>query len=98
MLQDKTESVEVGAAVEFFAGQLFGGGVGLGVGRLLQYGKTIAVGQAKVDEFHIVAIPCDENIARLQIAVNDLLGMAVGERVQNLAAYCAPQFWRGILS
>ena len=77
LLQNQSKGVNVGAVIDLIAGQLFRGGVGLGVGGLLEDGESSAVGKSEVDDLHMVAVMGNQDVGGLQVLVYDLFAVEI---------------------
>lgn len=65
----------------------------VGAGGLFQNGIVIGIGETEVDDLHVVAVAGDEDIARLQVAVHNLLAVDVGQGVNKLVYHLATGFF-----
>ena len=95
-LHDDPKGVDVVAHVGHGVLQLFRCHILHGACRLLQDGMTIGVGEAEVDDFHIVAIMGNHDIRGLQVAVHHLLRMDIGDTLGDFAKDALPLLLRGV--
>ena len=78
------ERPDVGPVVDREALEQFRGSERSRTGRSLVDGPGIGIGEAEVDELDIGPVVGDEDVRRLDVPVDDLLGMQVGEGVAEL--------------
>lgn len=64
---------------------LFGSHVFQGAGRLLEDSVAVGISQSEVDDLQVVAVVGHHDVLRLQVAVDYLLRMDIG---QGLGEFC----------
>ena len=95
--QHQAEGKYVSSAVYFSARfHLLRRHIFQGAGRLFQDGIVIGIRETEVDNFHVAAITCDKNVARLEVAVQDLLAVDISQSIYKLVHHLAADFFGGV--
>lgn len=96
LAQDEPKRVDIRPAIKGCTGNLFRRHIVWRAGRLLQNGIIIRIGQAEINDFHIIAIACDQDVSGFEITVKDLLAMDIIQRIDKLVHHFGTHFRRGI--
>ena len=78
------QAVDVVTHVGLARGRLLGCHVAQCAGGLLEDGVGVGVGQAEVNQLHVVPVTGDHDVAGLQVAVHDVAAVHVGQCVEQL--------------
>ena len=95
LLQQQPESILVGTAVDFDTMlQLLRRHITHRASRLFQDGVVVGIRQTEVDDLHVVAIARNKDVARLQVTVQDLFAVDVGQSIHQLIDNLASELFR----